>query len=123
MFFSIIILIIHRCTFLTPFNDCSNPPLCGAGHGISVARVFGNDEGECSGSDDVTVRIHPNDRAGCIADTHEWGFSLEINANPDHTYNPRRQIVLQLATTLGDYDAFWANYELPRAVVRVDFFM
>ena len=76
----------------------------------------GNEQ-ECASDNDVTVQIDQGDPDGCITIANEWGFSLKVNANPDHVYNPRRQIVLQLQTTEGEYSDFWAGYELPRATV------
>ena len=107
-----------RCGFPTFTETCEDQGCGNNGNVIGIRKVYSGTNQECSDNDDITVQIAENTEQDCFINANEWGFSLQINANPDHVYNPRRQIVLQLQTTEGDYSDFWADYELPRATVR-----
>ena len=76
------------------------------------------DDGTDGCTDDSAVTLEAHNTPGCFVSAGEWNLTMNVHANPDHQYNPRREWALQPQVYEGGgQNDFWAGIFLPRALV------
>ena len=77
------------------------------------------DGSNCDENNDVLLQPDQFDTDTCTEITDSHSVSIAVHANPDHVFNPRRDILLKMRTGNDDLLApFWSEYELPHAMVN-----